>query len=171
MRCLRHIFGITWQDKVINRVVLDRAGIFSMYTLLKQQRLHWLEHVMRTTDGRIPKDLLYGELVQGNHPRGRPQLRYKDICKRDLKALGMDLSRCETLTSDRSAWRQVLHHGLSHFEETLVQQAEAKRQSRNQANQGAGQGTDCLQCGRDCHSGIGLLSHSRCCSKSSIQST
>ena len=37
-----------------------------------------------------------------------------------------------------------MHHGLSQFEETLVQQAEAKRQSRKQQNQGAGQGTDCI---------------------------
>ena len=124
-----------------------------MHTLLKQRRLRWLGHVVRMADGRIPKDLLYGELVQGNRPRGRPQLRYKDICKRDLKALGIALNRWETLTSDCSAWRQAVHHGLSQFEETLVQQAEAKRQSRNQQNQGAGQGTDCicLHCGRHGH--------------------
>ena len=43
-----------------------------------------------------------------------------------------------------------MHHGFSQFEETLVQQAEAKRQSQKQQNQGARQGTDfCLQCGRD----------------------
>ena len=80
-------------------------------------------------DGRIPKDLLDGELVQGNHPGGRPQLQYKGICKCEQKALGMDLNRWETLTSERSAWRQVVHHSLSQFEETLVQQAKAKRQS------------------------------------------
>ena len=27
MRCLRHILGITWQDKVTNKVVLEKAGI------------------------------------------------------------------------------------------------------------------------------------------------
>ena len=81
-----------------------------MYTLLKHRRLRWLEHVVRMVDGRIPKDLLYGERVHGNHPRGRPQLRHKDICKRDVKALGMDLNRWETLTSERSAWRLALHH-------------------------------------------------------------
>ena len=71
----------------------------------------------------------------------------------------MDLNRWETLTSERSAWRQAVHHGLSQFEETLVQQADAKRQSRKQQNEEAGQGTDwiCLQCGRDCHSRIGLV--------------
>ena len=144
-----------------------------MYTLLKQRRLRWLGHVVRMADGRIPKDLLYGGLVQGNRPRGRPQLRYKDICKRDLKALEIDLNRWETLTSEHSGWRQAVHHGLSQFEETLAQQAEAKRQSRKQQNQGARRGTDCIcpKCGRDCHSRIGLLSHTRRCSKSSIQST
>ena len=53
------------------------------------------------------------------------------------------------MTSERSAWRQALHHYLSQFEETLVQQAEAKGQSRNEQKQGAGQGTKyiCFQCG------------------------
>jgi hypothetical protein len=37
-------------------------------------------------DGRIPKDVLYREIVSGERKRGRPQLRYKDVCKRDLKA-------------------------------------------------------------------------------------
>ena len=55
-------------------------------------------------DSWIPKDLLYGELVQGNCPRERPQLLYKDICKRDLK----DLKRWETLTSEHSAWRCIM---------------------------------------------------------------
>ena len=38
MRCLRLILHITWQDKVTNNSVLKRAGIPSMYTLLKQRR-------------------------------------------------------------------------------------------------------------------------------------
>ena len=45
----------------------------------------WLGHVMRMDDRQIPKDLLYGELVHRKHPTGRPQLRFKDVCKRDLK--------------------------------------------------------------------------------------
>ena len=55
----------------------------------------------------------------------------------------MDLNRWETLTSECSAWRQVVHHDLFYFEETLAQQAKAKRQSQTQQNLGAGQGTDC----------------------------
>ena len=33
---LRRILGITWQDRVTNKVVLEKAGIPSLYTLLKQ---------------------------------------------------------------------------------------------------------------------------------------
>ena len=32
----------------------------------------------------------------------------------------MDPNRWEILTSECSAWRQAVHHGLSQFEETLV---------------------------------------------------
>ena len=128
--------------------------------------LNMMVHNYAWSSFMFPKDLLCGELVQGNCPRGRPQLWYKDICKWDLKVLGMD--RWETLTSERAAWRQALQHGLFQFEETLVQQAQAKRKSQKQQNQGAGQGTDCIQCGRDCHSWIGLLSHTGRCSKTSI---
>ena len=41
-------------------------------------------------DGRIPKDILYGELASGRRSKGRPQLSYKDVCKRDMKALNIN---------------------------------------------------------------------------------
>ena len=89
-------------------------------------------------DGRIPKDLC--RISAGKAPQRKTTV----VIQGYLKALGMDLNRWETLTSECSAWRQAMQHGLSHFEETIVQQAEAKRRSQNQQNQGAGQGTDCI---------------------------
>ena len=62
MRCLRRILGITWRDKATNNDVLVIAGIPTMYTFLRQRRPRWLGHVHRMEDGRIPKDLMYGEL-------------------------------------------------------------------------------------------------------------
>ena len=81
-------FGIIWSDRVPNAQILKRAGLPTMYTLLRQRRLSWLGHVRRMEDWRIPKDILYGELASGKRSVGRPRLRYKDVCKRDLKALG-----------------------------------------------------------------------------------
>ena len=44
-------------------------------------------------DGQIPKDVLHGKLASGKGSVGRPQLRYKDVCKRNLKALDMHQHR------------------------------------------------------------------------------
>ena len=65
----------SWQDKVTNADVLSRAGLQTMYTLLRQRRLRWLVHVRRMEDGRIPKYILYGELALGRRTTGRPHLR------------------------------------------------------------------------------------------------
>ncbi|XP_071479893.1 uncharacterized protein, partial [Diadema antillarum] len=81
LRCLRRLLHIKWQDRVTNAEVLQRAGILSMFSLLSQRRLKWLGHVRRMEPGRIPKDMLYGELSEGFRPMRRPHLRFKDVCK------------------------------------------------------------------------------------------
>ena len=56
--------------------------------------------------------LLYAELVQGKLPTVRSQLCYKEVCKRDLKALSVDLNTWEAIVSDRTAWRQMVQKDL-----------------------------------------------------------
>lgn len=160
MRCLRRILNITWQDKVTNTSVLERAEIPAMYTTLKQRRMRWLGHVVRMDCGRIPKDLLYGELVSGSRPTGRPKLRFKDVCKRDLKSLNVDVDTWEAKASERPAWRETIREGLSLFEDRLAKQSEAKTHKRKASNQAAKPATDFiyLACNRHCHSCIGLSS-------------
>ena len=167
MRCLRRILDISWRDHVPNSTVLERAGVPSMYFLLKQRRLRWLGHVTRMEDGRIPKDLLYGELASGKRPTGRPQLHFKDVCKRDIKVLGINTDTWEAVASDRSAWKHTVQDRLAQFEEDSTQRAKEKRRQRKEqppADRGATAFT-CAICGRDCHSRIGLHSHSRRCSQ------
>ncbi|XP_069159331.1 uncharacterized protein [Procambarus clarkii] len=94
MRNLRRILDIMCKDHVTNNTVLERTGFPSKFTLLKQRRMRWLGHVTCLDDGRIPKDLLYGELASGRRPTGRPQLRSKDACKRDLKQMNIDINTC-----------------------------------------------------------------------------
>ena len=66
MRNPRRILDIKWSDHVTNTDLLAGMGLPSMYTLLQQRRLRWLGHVHRMSDGRIPKDLLYGQLAAGS---------------------------------------------------------------------------------------------------------
>lgn len=172
LRSLRTILGISWQDKKTNFEVLSLAGLPTMYTLLRQRRLRWLGHVHRMDDGRIPKDLLYGELKLGVRGKGRPQLRYKDVCKRDMKALEIDETSWEGVASDRVAWRRTLRSQLVHGEGKLKADAAAKRARRKERNQLKADGVPqnqsssfiCEYCGRDCKARIGLHSHRKSCS-------
>ena len=117
LRCIRRILGISWQDHIPNKEVLARAGTTSMFALLTKRRLRWLGHVTRMQDGRIPKDILFGELATGSRPIGRPKLRYKDTCKQDLKAGGIALSGIEAVAADRSAWKLVVKSAVKMSEQ------------------------------------------------------
>ena len=166
MRCIRRILGISWEDKVTNTEVLSRADLPSMFTLLRQRRLRWLGHVRRMDDGRIPKDILYGELAAGKRATGRPQLRYRDVCKRDMKALKMETDSWEDTAADRSRWRGTLDQHLKAGEESLQHAAEEKRARRKQrhlSSTDTDAAHNCNICGRVCRSRIGLLSHTRKC--------
>ena len=91
MRCLRRILHIHWEEKVPDTEVCERANMNSMLAMLSERRLRWLGRVKCMEPGRIPKDMLYGEPTEGKRKAGRPLLRYKDICKRDLKLCGIDI--------------------------------------------------------------------------------
>ena len=57
-------------------------------------------------DGRIPKDTFYEELAKGKRARGRLHIRFRDVCKRDMKSVDIDVRRWEDLAIDRNKWRQ-----------------------------------------------------------------
>ena len=50
---------------------------------------------------RIPKSLLYGELVFDKRNRSRRKLRFKEVCKRSLKILNIRTDDSELLASYR----------------------------------------------------------------------
>lgn len=172
MRCLRRILSITWADKITNTEVLNRAKSTTIFAMLSERRLRWLGHVRRMDKGRIPKDLLYGQLEQGTRPTGRPQLRYRDVCKRDMQAANISIETWEEVASDRNAWRHAVKSGTEKSEKERAITREGKRQRRKAsiANQPNDSVFTCNGCDRDCHSRIGLHSHRRRCSSTSAQS-
>nr|KAG5691627.1 hypothetical protein BaRGS_023798 [Batillaria attramentaria] len=165
LRCLRRLLHIKWQDRVTNTEVLQRAGIPSLFSLLSQRRLKWLGHVRRMEPGRIPKDMLYGELREGSRPTGRPQLRFKDVCKRDMKLADIDPSTWEGAAEDRQLWRVTVSEGVKRAETARDDQLADRRARRKAraASVSAPTSYICMKCSRDCHSRVGLYSHSRRC--------
>ena len=130
LRCLRRLFEISWMDKVSNEEVLQRASLPTVSALIKQRRLRWLGHVRRMDDGRIPKDLLYGEIAEAKRPVGRPKLRFNDVCKRDLKAMGMPADSWEAMAANRVVWRSIIHEGVKFHDKGWFNQLAKKREKR-----------------------------------------
>jgi len=161
-RCLRNILGIRWQDRVPNTVVLERSGLPSIEKQVIQAQLRWSGHIVRMSNARIPKMLLYGQLRDGHRDTGRPMKRFKDSVKENLKACNISLRDWETSALDRSSWRAMISSGTSFFEEKRVQLLEQKRERRKNRTQNPNAVVfACDTCGKSCASRIGLHSHKR----------
>ncbi len=129
---LRRILCIQWQDKVPNTEVLECAGMRSMSAILSEKRLRWLGHIRRMGPGRIPRDLFNGELAEGSRLIGRPRLRYKDICKKDMKLSDINIGTWERRAEDRSAWHFVVRQVVQKAEETRIKNLATKRVKRKE---------------------------------------
>ena len=165
LRSLRRLLHIRWQERVPNTDVLQRASLMGIPSILMQRRLRWLGHVHRMEPDRLPREILYGELRDGAREVGRPLLHYKDIIKRDLKAVNINTNSWEDTAANRDAWRLPIKTRVLGAEHNARMQAASKRAARKLRATSACASTlhVCPICQRDCHSRIGLLSHSRSC--------
>ena len=75
---------------------------------------------------------VYGELVAGSRHAGRPKLRFKDVCKRDMKRCNIDSNSWESIADDRPSWRQTVKQGAKFAEEALTTAALDKRSRRKE---------------------------------------
>ena len=97
---------------------------------------------------------IYGELVEGKLPVGRPKLRYKDVCKKDMKFSGLDTG----IWAEHS-WLGNNTSGVAAEEKRAKRKAACKFSTTLYEAQ-----FTCQNCGSVCKSNIGLLSHDkRCC--------
>ena len=81
-------------------------------------------------DGRIPKDMPYGELEVGKRKTVWPLLRYKDACKHDMKAFNIRHETLEELASDRAIWKAALHFGSLSCEQKRRERWQRRHQQR-----------------------------------------
>ena len=108
--------------------MLRHTGFTTIYTAINQRRLRWLGHVLRMSDECIPKALLYSELVVGKRNFGRPRLRYKDVCKRDLKSYeNVDIDEWEWLNYNRNKWRSLIMERQRERENQLFRRPKTKK--------------------------------------------
>ena len=70
----------------------------------------------------------------GRRTTGRPHLRYKDVCVRDMKAVDIDTMSWEGLASDRTKWRSALKQHLKTEEHRLLAAAADKPARRKEGS-------------------------------------
>lgn len=102
----RYMYYTEWQNAQHPR--LRRRRLPTIYTLLRKRRLLWVGHVHRMDDGHMSKNILCGQLSIGKTHVARPQLHYKNVCRRDLKPLYINTSRWKDLAADHDFWRWTL---------------------------------------------------------------
>ena len=162
MRCLRSICNIRWDDKRSNEYILTKCKISGIESMLMKTQCRWAGHVVRMTEDRIPKILLYGQQQLGKRKRGRPLLRYKDRLRHTLKAFEIDLNDWESLCLDKPRWRKLLHDKSKDFER--ARQAHRKDLRRNadvRRQLPATRAITCEICNFSARSKAGLRLHSR----------
>nr|VZI19343.1 unnamed protein product [Spirometra erinaceieuropaei] len=95
LSCLRRILRLNWQDRIPDTDVLERTGMLSIHTMLRQMHLRWSGHLVRMDDKRLPKRLFYGDVVTGSRRQGGQIRRYKDTLKSSLKRLQINPTNWE----------------------------------------------------------------------------
>src|SRR5579871_4304654 len=161
--CLRKVLNIKWQDKIPNTTVLDRAGIPSIDTLLRESQIRWAGHVARMPDHRLPKIIFYGEIQNGRRSQGGQKKRFKDTLKTSLKSFGIDHDTWENTAQDRTTWRSFIRKGATLYETSQRVAAQQRRMDRKtrEAQTPVEADIPCPQCSRTFRARIGLTSHLR----------
>ena len=96
---------IKWYDYVSDVGVLRRADLESVESVLATTQLRWTGNITRMEEDRIPKIIQYGELARGSPKIGGQKLRYKDVVKRHLKVMDIEVGTWEALAADHTNWR------------------------------------------------------------------
>ena len=162
IRCLQRILGVSWEDRVPYAEVFDRTHTQSIALLLAQKHLRWVGHVIRMPAHRLPRQILYGQLLDGQRSAGGPKKRYKDHLKTLLKQCNIPPTALESLAADRNTWSSSCNQGTTHLQEQATErriQRRALRHQRAAVPTPSSATYPCLSCGKICGSRIGLHSH------------
>ena len=89
--------------------------------------LRWVGHIARMDDGRLPRQLFYGEMWEGKGSALKPKKRFKDTIKYYLKQSGLSVDQWEEMASDRSKWWKLIHESISSFENSRMLYSAYKR--------------------------------------------
>ena len=159
--CVRTIMGVSrhhqWKNRISTRQLAVAVGIEeSMDDLLMKHRLRWLGHVARMEPERLPKQVLFGELLK-KRPSHGVKRRWRDLAAADVKAIAAG-DDWYNMAQERKTWKTVCKTGLAEV-------VDSHRHNVCAANLTSSSGTNHLcPCGRSFRRQGDLTRHGRFCS-------
>ena len=87
-RVLRWMCGVTRMDKVRNEHIRGTTRVVQAFKKITEKRLKRFGHVRRMKEEHIVRRML-DVGIPGKIRRGRPNLKWKDACMRDMTEVGL----------------------------------------------------------------------------------
>ena len=100
MRMLRWMSGVTRRNMIRNEHIRGTTRVVQASKKIKEKRLKQYGHVRRMKEEHIVRRMLDVD-IPGKRRIRRPNLRWKDACKRDMAEVGLK----EDTKTNRVSWR------------------------------------------------------------------
>ena len=94
---------------------LVKTGSESIEATLRRRRFLFAGFVARMEDTRIPKCVMFGEMVGGAGCVGGQEKEWMECFLDDLRAFGINADQWTTAAQDEGEWRRTAEQGAEHF--------------------------------------------------------
>ena len=92
-----------------------KTGSESIEATLRRRRILFAGYVTRMEVTRLPKCVMFGEMVGGAGCVGRKEKESMGCFLDDLRAFGINANQWTAASQDEGEWRRTAEHGAEHF--------------------------------------------------------
>ena len=129
MHYLHIILGISVWNMKCNTTIRKLAHQQQLSSLLLARCLHFLDHISRMPDSRLPKQLLVCAPAQGAWSAGGKKCLWNELVQQDLVKCGIEQDWRE-LAQDRSTWRRVVEMHVDTINKETERKEDRKKDER-----------------------------------------
>ena len=109
-----------------------KTGSESIEATLRRRRILFAGFVARMEDTRLPKCVMFGEMVGGAGCVGGQEKEWMGCFLDELRAFGINANQWTTAAQDEGEWRRTVEQGARHFMAKWIVAEKAKAGLRHE---------------------------------------